>query len=538
MNSTQQPPDLWPEIERRLAELPRHRGAPMSRVLAAALAFLVFGAPAVLVWQAFDERKTHPTIEPPGGITGGWTGVEYQVPFLTAPPGWDVYRSRPVRRGTVGIAWASSEPIDHDDVASGAAIPWKTIGSLPEEGVVVTALATPWESDPSVGPYPDGVGPFDLTTARVRGPDPEEPPGRYAVYEMYRDGVLVRVYFGTTSPTTTALATAQAVLDTLQPPPVCPSPATGGYGAALSEAEGRPGDRIDITGPMPFVHEDGSFDTSGQTVMIGWWNAPPDEWPMLSSFATSKPAPATAGSRLLRLGEGGRGECSFSIGFEVPDVPPGRYPVVVLQEGGGGSAMEASLVFRVLGPDEGAQSLDALGRWSETNGVITTLHDEDDAFTVTYPSDWFVSDRPINDWVCSPFEILALATYPLRPGGHAVMDAQLPSNAVEDLGPNDILIWLNDSGNACGGERRAGTGDGFPERPAAFGPVALCGDGDALCRSDGRNVVPGIRGWWSAFRDEDRGFYVFVGMGEHAYADPARAQIAWDVLDSLRFAPR
>jgi len=27
-------------------------------------------------------------------------------------------------------------------------------------------------------------------------------------------------------------------------------------------------------------------------------------------------------------------------------------------------------------------------------------------------------------------------------------------------------------------------------------------------------------------------------MGEGAFEDPARAQLAWDVLDSLRFLPR
>lgn len=179
-----------------------------------------------------------------------------------------------------------------------------------------------------------------------------------------------------------------------------------------------------------------------------------------------------------------------------------------------------------------------LERWTETDGVDTTLHDEDDLFTVTYPVDWFVSAVPINDWVCSPFEILALATYPLRPGGEAVMDAQLPSNAVEDLGPNDILIWVNDSGSACGGERTSGNGSGFPERPDRFGPVNVCGDFDRLYPSDGSDQVPGIRGWWIAFEDAGRGFYVFVGMGEQAYADEARAQLAWDVLDSLRFLPR
>jgi hypothetical protein len=50
--------------------------------------------------------------------------------------------------------------------------------------------------------------------------------------------------------------------------------------------------------------------------------------------------------------------------------------------------------------------------------------------------------------------------------------------------------------------------------------------------------IPGIHGCWLGFHDAGRQFYVFVGMGERAYSDPARAQLAWDVLDSLRFLPR
>jgi hypothetical protein len=181
-------------------------------------------------------------------------------------------------------------------------------------------------------------------------------------------------------------------------------------------------------------------------------------------------------------------------------------------------------------------------RWTETDGVFTTLHDEDDLFTVTYPADWAASDVPINDRVCSPFEILALATYPPRPGGEAVMDAQLPSHAVEDLGLNDILIWLNDAGSACGGGRRSDGGG--PERPEHFEPSEPCEGWTQLCpeptgrRLGGTQALQLIRGWWLGFDDAGRGFYVFVGMGEEAFADPARAQLAWDVLDSLRFLPR
>jgi hypothetical protein len=174
--------------------------------------------------------------------------------------------------------------------------------------------------------------------------------------------------------------------------------------------------------------------------------------------------------------------------------------------------------------------LAALHRWSETDGERTTLHDEDNLFTVTYPADWIPSDQPINTWVSSPFEILALATYPLRPGGDAVTDFQLPSNAIDDLGPNDILIWISEAGDA----------EGFPPRPQRFEPSEPCESWTRLCpEPEGRAFdIPSVRGWWLGFGDAERGIYAFVGMGEQAFSDPARAQLAWDVLDSLRFLPR
>jgi hypothetical protein len=104
------------------------------------------------------------------------------------------------------------------------------------------------------------------------------------------------------------------------------------------------------------------------------------------------------------------------------------------------------------------------------------------------------------------------------------------------LDSNDILIWVGENGNACGGTRTSGGRAGFCGRPDEFGPPNVCDDPDRLCPTDGRSMIPGIRGWWMGFADAGRGFYVFVGMGT-GVRDPARAQ-AWDVLDSLRFLPR
>jgi hypothetical protein len=161
------------------------------------------------------------------------------------------------------------------------------------------------------------------------------------------------VYFGSVAPTEDQVRAAQDELDTLQVPPVCPVPSEGGYEATATPAEGAPGDTVTLTGPMPFQHEDGSYDRTGSTVIIAWWNADPKDWEYLSSFSANPPSPAGPGP-LLRLGEGGIGMCSFSITFTLPDVPPGEYPTALLQEGPlpnpNGSTLEASLIIRVTAP--------------------------------------------------------------------------------------------------------------------------------------------------------------------------------------------
>jgi hypothetical protein len=168
-----------------------------------------------------------------------------------------------------------------------------------------------------------------------------------------------------------------------------------------------------------------------------------------------------------------------------------------------------------------------------TTPAPTVYRDDEDDLSVVVPPGWQVAAEPLNTWVSSPHEILSMGTYALRPGGHAVTDFQLPSLALEDLGPNDILIWVNEAGDASG----------FAERPVRFEASQPCGGDDwsRLCpEPSGRSLrltIAGVRAWWLGFADAGRGFYVFVGMGERAYQDPARQQQAWTVLDSLSFDP-
>lgn len=281
-------------------------------------------------------------------LTGPSGGPRYLAPFLAGGEGWFTYASGAAPAEDATVAWASTIPIVESDLTYGAAIPPETIQALPADGFVITAETVTPPYDPTLGPFPyDGVT-LDLGRAILRGPEDEEPEGDEAVLELSDEPVLVRVYFGTPTPSAALIEMAQRELDTLQLPPTCPFPGPGGYAVQLSVEEGAPGDIVTIAGLMPFQYEDGSYETSGGTRMIAWWNASPKDWVYLSSFFDVEPSPVIEGTPLIRLGEDGGNVCTFSIQFTVPDAPPGDYSIVVLQEGGDGSTMEGSLVFRVL----------------------------------------------------------------------------------------------------------------------------------------------------------------------------------------------
>jgi hypothetical protein len=362
------PPDHWPDLREREPRplppapmrLPRRIGVTVL-ALAVAVAGFVFVThafrtdrqPPVPAAQPAPQGDGSPTAQPNTTCEGttskpqpsGSTHVVYLAPYLAGREDWHTQSSCPARAGDPTFAWASTIPFGSEHEA--IVIPVNTIAALPAAGIVIAVQAVMSGYDPALGPFPFDLSGLSLADATRRPPNEEEPPGEYEVLELDSEPVLVRVYFGTASPSLELIDSAQAELDTLQLPPVCPAPAEGGYGAELSTHRGAPGDVVTVSGPMPFQREDGSYDTSGLTRMIAWWNASPEDWPYLSSFSTVRPSPAVETSPLLRLGEGGGEKCSFSIRFLVPNVPPGDYPIVVLQEGAGSSTIEASLVFHV-----------------------------------------------------------------------------------------------------------------------------------------------------------------------------------------------
>jgi hypothetical protein len=346
-------PDQWQDIQRRDPQPAQAHGR--SRLLAAGVALLVAAAAFVILARAFVPftGTTAPADQTsstsPSSPTLSEAPVVFLAPYLNGGTGWSTYSSPPVKEGDASYAWASTIPIVQADVQYGAAIPPSTIEHLPANGIVVTVEVVPSEYQSSSVPFPYADRSYNLGSATVRGPEAEEPEGNYSVYEI-GDGeaaTLVRVYFGASSPGQDLIDRAQQELDTLQLPPACSAPAEGGYDISETADSGSPGDSISITGRVPFQREDGSFDTTGEGQMIAWWNVRSSDWPYLSSYSTTEPSPAVPGQPITRLGEAAMVTCTFSIRFVVPAVPPGDYPIVVLQGTRDSATLEGSMVLQV-----------------------------------------------------------------------------------------------------------------------------------------------------------------------------------------------
>jgi hypothetical protein len=139
------------------------------------------------------------------------------------------------------------------------------------------------------------------------------------------------------------------------------------------------------------------------------------------------------------------------------------------------------------------------------------------------PPGWQPAGESLTPNLTDPREELAVGTYPLR--YRQTVCAHMPGSALEDLGPGDAFVTLE--------ERGLGVPDGegdFPPRPAQFGP-ALGGPSEAGTCAPGAHFSDR----WFGFSDGGRNFHVLVAFGPQASAQVQRQ--AWAILDGLRVDP-
>ncbi|HEX6621660.1 MAG TPA: hypothetical protein VF024_18505 [Solirubrobacteraceae bacterium] len=143
--------------------------------------------------------------------------------------------------------------------------------------------------------------------------------------------------------------------------------------------------------------------------------------------------------------------------------------------------------------------------------------------TAELPPGWQAAAESLTPHLTDPREELAVGTYSLR--YRQTECAHVPGSALEDLGPGDAFVTLQ--------ERGLGVPDGepdFPSRPSRFGP-ALGGPSEAGA------CAPGARfsAHWFGFSDGGRRFHVLVAFGPQASVRVQRQ--AWAILDGLRVDP-
>ncbi len=157
----------------------------------------------------------------------------------------------------------------------------------------------------------------------------------------------------------------------------------------------------------------------------------------------------------------------------------------------------------------------------------TTFRDEPRGYEVSFPSEWHRARRSLTPGLVDPREILSLATYPLRakrtPGsGRCVVG--FPAPALDDFGPRDAIVSIQERGSRRGG--------GFParQRPLPRSPLLLQAEGGPACARDRTRWIS-----FHPFRDAGRNFYAFVAVGRSASSQTRRD--VRRVLESLAFEP-
>jgi len=162
--------------------------------------------------------------------------------------------------------------------------------------------------------------------------------------------------------------------------------------------------------------------------------------------------------------------------------------------------------------------------FSPVNDDWVELIDEEEGLSISYPTDWVRAEETLTPNLGSPREVLSIGTFPLEPGGPNC--AQVPTNALIDLRPEDVFLTLQGDLSRPDSE----------DRPV-FGPgVGLGMDHLEIpyCLPEDERLDIGEM-QWVHFSDAGRGFYLLVAIGSDASA--ATVDQVWMVANSLAIAP-
>lgn len=172
----------------------------------------------------------------------------------------------------------------------------------------------------------------------------------------------------------------------------------------------------------------------------------------------------------------------------------------------------------------GAVALSACGAEQVATSAEPPAVNVGHGISLRLPQGWQVAGMSLTPHLVDPLEVMSVGTFPMH--YREAPCSQFPVSALEDLGPADAFVTLQERGL----DPRSAWLD-FPPRPVRFGP-GLGGPTDVRgCLSNA-----GLTDHWFGFADGGRHLNALVVFGSQATPE-VRAQ-AWEILDSLRVDPR
>jgi hypothetical protein len=123
-------------------------------------------------------------------------------------------------------------------------------------------------------------------------------------------------------------------VSTTTPAPDCPArTGTDAYDTTITPRSGPPGSTVTVSGPLPVISEDGTDVGQTASEVDVYWNLDFDKWWSVLGNSPS-PLASVAGSPVKFLGSQDVSKlCAYQVQVTVPAVPPGTYPIEVLDQG-------------------------------------------------------------------------------------------------------------------------------------------------------------------------------------------------------------
>jgi hypothetical protein len=284
-------------------------------------------------------------VEPATEETGYQIGADVEDGLsITIPSEWafDANPTQPIEPENVFAFGSWAFP------SGGVCAPFAALDELPSDGAFV------WMIEYHGTDHPEDFVPrpnrFDLRDFRFGETSCEGTP----MYQLrFRDQGRFfqwQVAFGPQASEPTEAETVLA-MDSLEVGGVCDVDGDG-YAPGVTPTSGLAGTEATVSGEFPHGEPGpGGYPVEADMESIEvWWNLDPGDDAWASALpGGQEPVPARPGP-VLRLGRVGmEGSCTYELSFTVPDVPPGTYPIVVLQMDPESAAAFRPAYFEVTG---------------------------------------------------------------------------------------------------------------------------------------------------------------------------------------------